>query len=142
MLRNVKRVSVNVLLWLLSDWCVFFFITLGFTATLGWQGPARATPTVSEGPLRPKPPPARAWWLKALSARVVRAAPNDEGADHMRANVLRGGDGAWEAGPRSAAELKEAATHYEQAAALCPAPAMKAILTGDAEWCCRQADAM
>ena len=90
MLRNVKRVSVNVLLWLLSDWCVFFFITLGFTATLGWQGPARATPTVSEGPLRPKPPPARAWWLKALSARVVRAAPNDVATNSLRADVLIG----------------------------------------------------
>ena len=34
--------------------------------------------------------------------------------------------GAWEAGPRSAAELREAATHYERAAALSPAPAVKA----------------
>ena len=31
----------------------------------------------------------------------------------MRANVLCGQcNGAWETGPRSAAELKEAATHY------------------------------
>merc|ERR1712127_681428 len=56
------------------------------------------------------------WWngegLKALSARVVRAAPNDVTANTMRADVLRGVSfGAWEAGPRSAAELKEAATH-------------------------------
>ena len=44
----------------------------------------------------------------------------------MRADVLsaRGGD-AWGAGPRSAAELSEAATHYERAAALCDAPAVK-----------------
>ena len=54
----------------------------------------------------------------------------------MRAGVLGGQSGAWEAGPRSAAELREAATHFERAAALCPAPAMKAMLTGDAE-CCR-----
>eukprot|EP00964_Phaeocystis_antarctica_P087548 scaffold55582_cov58-Phaeocystis_antarctica.AAC.6 len=73
------------------------------------------------------------WWndegLKALSARVVRAAPNDEGADHMRALVLCGGDGAFEAGPRSAAELKEAAAHFDRAVALCPAPAVKTGLT-------------
>ena len=58
----------------------------------------------------------------------------------MWAIVLLGGqDGAWEAGPRSAAELKEAATHYERAAALCPAPAMKELLAGQADWCRRKA---
>ena len=73
------------------------------------------------------------WWndeaLKALSARVVRATPNDTAAIGMRAVVLSGDDGAWEAGPRSAVELKEAAAHYERAAALCDAPAMKAELS-------------
>eukprot|EP00964_Phaeocystis_antarctica_P114803 scaffold78748_cov72-Phaeocystis_antarctica.AAC.4 len=86
------------------------------------------------------------WWndeeLKALSARVVRAAPDDVDANNMRAEVLSGKESAWEAGPRSAAALTEAATHYDRAAALCPAPAMKAILTGGAEWCLRQAEAM
>ena len=65
------------------------------------------------------------WWndegLKALSARVLRAAPNEESAINMRADVLSGrvppGDGAWEAGPRSAAEFKEAAAHYDRSAA-------------------------
>ena len=70
------------------------------------------------------------WWndegLKALSARVVRAAPNEEVAHTMRAHVLSGDDGAWEAGPRSAVELKEAAAHYERAAALSDAPVGKA----------------
>ena len=70
------------------------------------------------------------WWndegLKALSARLVRAAPNDGTTNVMRAHVLRGGDGAWEAGPRSAAELMEAATYYEKSAALANAPAVKA----------------
>ena len=33
---------------------------------------------------------------------------------------------AWEAGPRSAAELKEAVTHFERAAELCDAPVIKA----------------
>jgi hypothetical protein len=60
----------------------------------------------------------------------------------MRAVVLTGQCGAWEAGPRSAAELMEAATHFERAAALCPAPARKAALTGDAAWCRRWAEAM
>ena len=73
------------------------------------------------------------WWndegLKALSARVVRAAPNDVATNLMRAAVLQGQSfGAWEAGPRSAAELKEAVTHYERAAALCDAPVVKAEL--------------
>ena len=70
------------------------------------------------------------WWndegLKALSARVVRAAPNDLGANMMRADVLRGRcSGAWEAGCRSAAELREAATHYDRSAALHSAPMAK-----------------
>ena len=42
------------------------------------------------------------WWsdegLKALSARVVKAAPNDASANAMRALVLSGGCGAWAAG--------------------------------------------
>ena len=69
------------------------------------------------------------WWndegLKALSARVVRAAPNEEGANRMRADVLRGGV-VWEAGPRLGVELIEAAAHFDRAAALSSAPAMKA----------------
>ena len=86
------------------------------------------------------------WWddegLKALSARVVRAAPDVTQAHQMRALVLIGQHGAWEAGPRSAAELREAATHYERAAALSPAPAVKAQHAGNAAWCRRQAEAM
>mgnify|MGYP006061675249 CR=1 FL=1 len=70
------------------------------------------------------------WWndeaLKALSARVVRAAPNDQAANIMRADVLSGLCGAWEAGPRSAAELKEAAAHYDRVAAMCDAAFWKA----------------
>ena len=87
------------------------------------------------------------WWsdeeLKALSARVVRAAPDDAGANRMRAIVLRGPlKNAWEAGPRSAAELREAATHFDRSAALQTAPAVKASLADKAEWCRSQADAM
>ena len=83
------------------------------------------------------------WWsdegLKALSARVVRAAPDDGVANVMRAEVLCGqgrpGGSAWEAGPRSAAELTEAATHYDRAAALCPAPPAKADFAELADFC-------
>ena len=87
------------------------------------------------------------WWndegLKALSARVVRAAPDDLAANQMRALVLCGqGGGSWKVGPRSAAELKEAATHNDRAAALCSAPAVKAKFAGNAAWCRRQAEAM
>ena len=85
------------------------------------------------------------WWndegLKALSARVVRAAPDDLGANKMRAHVLAGRCFAWEVGPRSAAELREAATHFERAAALCPAPAVKAGLADFEDQCRRLAGA-
>eukprot|EP00964_Phaeocystis_antarctica_P085282 scaffold53847_cov63-Phaeocystis_antarctica.AAC.1 len=60
----------------------------------------------------------------------------------MRAIVLRGQCGAWEAGPRSATELREAATHYERAAALCNAPVMKVQLAKFVDWCRSQAAAM
>ena len=86
------------------------------------------------------------WWndgeLKALSAMVVRAAPNDARANQMRARVLSGPCGAWEAGPRSAAELMKAATHFERAAALHPALAVRDALAGNAAWCRSQAGAM
>eukprot|EP00964_Phaeocystis_antarctica_P107581 scaffold72266_cov53-Phaeocystis_antarctica.AAC.6 len=86
------------------------------------------------------------WWndegLKALSTRVVRSAPDEMRAYHMRARVLGGHCDEWEAGPRSAAELMEAATHYERAAALCPAPATTANFADYAAWCRSQAGAM
>ena len=86
------------------------------------------------------------WWndegLKALSARVVRAASDDAAAHDMRAAVLGGRCRAWEVGTRSAAELRESATHYDRAAALCPAPAAKAELAGDAAWCRSLAEAV
>ena len=85
------------------------------------------------------------WWndegLKALSVRVVTLSPNEEVAIKIRALVLSGG-GAWEVGPRSAAELKEAAAHFERAAALCPAPAARAEYAHSAGCCRSQAAAM
>ena len=67
------------------------------------------------------------WWndeaLEALSTRVLRAAPNEALAIDMRAMVLSVlCDGAWEAGPRSAAELKEAAALFDRSAALRNSP--------------------
>ena len=56
--------------------------------------------------------------------------------------MLTGQGDKWEAGPRSAAELAEAATHYERAAALSPAPMAKASLAGNAAWCRRKAGIM
>ena len=87
------------------------------------------------------------WWndeeLKALSARVLRVTPNEVSALDMRARVLCGdGGAAWEAGPRSAAELKEAATCFERSAALCNAPAWKAMFYEKAGWCRSRADAL
>ena len=87
------------------------------------------------------------WWndegLKALSARLVRAAPDDAVPNKIRAEVLsaRGGS-SWGAGPRSASELREAAAHFDRAAALHLAPAVKAEFAEYAEGCRRKAQAM
>ena len=85
------------------------------------------------------------WWndegLKALSGRVVRVAPDEVIANQMRAVVLSGWCDASEVEPRSAAELWEAAAHFERAAALHPAPAVKADLAYNAAWCRRRAQA-
>ena len=71
------------------------------------------------------------WWneegLKALPARVARAAPNHQVAIGMRANVLSGRGGAtWGGRPSSAAEFKEAAAYFDRSAAMYNAPAVKA----------------
>ena len=74
---------------------------------------------------------------------MVRAAPDDViEANQMRADVLCGQHSTCEAGPRSAAEIIEAATHFDRAAALHPARAMKAAFAGAAASCRSQAEAM
>ena len=60
----------------------------------------------------------------------------------MRAAVLAGQLPAWESGPRSAADLKEAAKHFERAAALTPAPVQKCRNESNAAALRRQAAAM
>ena len=87
------------------------------------------------------------WWndeaLKALSARVLRVAPNADFSLDMRALVLGGmSGGGWEAGPRSAAELKEAATCFDLSAALSYAPVWKAETSRRADFCRSQAEAL
>ena len=65
------------------------------------------------------------WWndedLKALSARVVAIVPNDASARTTRGFVLVGGAvfvPSWNPGPRTAAEIKEAATWFRRAASV------------------------
>ena len=76
-----------------------------------------------------------------MSARVVGVVPNHAAANGMRAMVLSGMSGAWEVGPRSAAELEEAAAHFDRAAAISRAPAGKAAFAGAADACRRVAAA-
>ena len=92
------------------------------------------------------------WWndkaLKVLSAIVVRAAPDNTTALRMRATVLAqqafpgyshgyspNGKSPWVAGPRSAAELREAAVYWDRAAALMDTTSMKDKLASLADGC-------
>ena len=77
-----------------------------------------------------------------LSSAAERGLISQVQTNQVRATVLRGGDSAWEAGPRSAAELKKAAAYFERAAALCSAPALKSALAEDAADCRGLAEAM
>jgi len=61
------------------------------------------------------------WWndeaLKALSVRAVAVAPGHHKTLALRARVLSGhvlGEASWHAGPRTAAEVKEAAKWYRR----------------------------
>ena len=69
-------------------------------------------------------------------------APDDATANQVRAAVLCARCSAWEVGPRSAAELKEAAKLFDQAAALSDAPAQKAGFASAAAVCRSQTVAM
>ena len=85
------------------------------------------------------------WWndegLKALSATVVRSAPNDVRANSMRAIVMSGLHyGGCDVQHRSAAELVEAAEHFERAAELSTVPARKVELSSNADKCLSRAD--
>jgi tetratricopeptide (TPR) repeat protein len=87
------------------------------------------------------------WWndagLMELSARVAKAAPNYCAAIGMRAEVLSGlGGEAWGGQRRSATDFSKAANHFEQAASLHPARAMKAELAKLADQCRRECVAL
>ena len=88
------------------------------------------------------------WWndeaLKALAARVVALAPDKHKACGMRARVLSGDAlfkaTAWNVGPRTAAEIKEAATWYRRAAMIALTPADKLLYERAASQCDAVAD--
>ena len=111
---------------------------------VGSEGWARATAQAFISLVKEKEVAKPEWWtdegLKALSARVVRAAPDHLGANLMRALVLSGQDNGWELGARSQAELRVAAAHFDRAEALCPAWG-KGQIARDAAMCRRRAGA-
>jgi len=91
------------------------------------------------------------WWndegLKALSARVMALTPSHAACGPqsccMRARVLCGdalGKSPWNVGPRTAADIKEAATWYRRAATLALAPADKLLCERTAHQCDEIAD--
>ena len=89
------------------------------------------------------------WWndeaLKALSARVVALAPDEAVPCTMRACVLLGDVLAeapqpWIAGPRAAAEIKEAAKWFRRAAMATHTPASKQRHEESASRCDEYAD--
>ena len=87
------------------------------------------------------------WWndeaLKTLSARAVALAPDHSRSCRMRARVLSGdvlGKASWNAAPRTAAEIKEAATWYWRAARVSLVPADKLFYEELASECDEYAD--
>ena len=87
------------------------------------------------------------WWndeaLRALSARVVAVAPDEPGLCSMRAHVLQGnalGLVPWKTGPRTAEEIKEAATWHKRASKRFPTPADARRYEGLARQCDEVAD--
>eukprot|EP00964_Phaeocystis_antarctica_P084836 scaffold53512_cov48-Phaeocystis_antarctica.AAC.2 len=87
------------------------------------RGTAARPATCESSP--PPPPTVGAAAAGATLSRMAAAVPGPV----PLTGLGNGRAASWEAGPRSAAELKEAAAHYERAAALVSAPAMKARLT-------------
>jgi len=96
------------------------------------------------------------WWndeaLKTLSARLLAVAPDKSESCAMRACVLGGTTGPlsgttgplskapWNAAPRTAAEIKEAATLYRRAAKVTGLPADKLMYAEAASRCDAFAD--
>ena len=112
--------------------------------TENWAYSAAATFDLLKSPAcRQVPKPE--WWndeaLKALSARVVVLAPDNHQACNMRAHILSGDSGLpWSVGPRTAAEVKEAATWFRRAASACRTPADERLMEESARLCEEYAD--
>jgi len=114
--------------------------------TKGWAvSAAEAFDTLKTKECREVPKPE--WWngegLKALAARVVAVTPDHHKASALRARVLSGdalGKAPWNAGPRTAAEIKEAAKWYRRAAMLTSTPAEKGRYEQLASACDEYAD--
>ena len=114
--------------------------------TKGWAESAAAAFDMfktSECNEVPKPK----WWndgaLKALSERAVALTPDHHQTYAMRAVVLQGhalGLVPWKAGPRTAAEIKEAATWYRRAAMLTCIPSERQHYEWLASLCDEYAD--
>ena len=91
--------------------------------------------------------PTPEWWndeaLKALSARGVAVSPDGHIVCAMRARVLSGDafyEAHWNAGPRTAAEIKEAASWFRRAAMMALIPADKLPYERSASRCDEYAD--
>jgi len=87
------------------------------------------------------------WWndeaLKALAVQVVAVVPENAFTCAMRARVMCGdalGLVHWKAGPRTAAEVKEAATWYRRAAEVADLPVAAQCFNEDARICDEFAD--
>ena len=101
--------------------------------TKGWAvSAAEAFDTLKTKECREVPKPE--WWngegLKALAARVVAVTPDHHKTSALRAGVLCGGafcEAPWNVGPRTATEIKEAATWYRRAARGTLTPAGKQL---------------
>jgi len=109
--------------------------------TKGWAEAAALWPSTFKSPDCSEAPEPE-WWddeaVKALSAQVVAVSPDGHMQCAMRARVLIGGALAkapWNAGPRTAAEVKEAASCYRRAARVCHLPADKLVYEQCASGC-------
>jgi len=114
--------------------------------TEGWAASAASAFDLLKHPACDEVPKPE-WWtdeaLKTLSARVVAVAPDEQKTCGMRALVLSGdtlGKPPWNAGPRMAWEIKEAATWYRRAARVSPGPLDTQRDELLARWCDEYAD--
>ena len=137
--RNVESAQMYLKAMELSE-----DVTEGWALAASGAFDLLKTPNCDE---MPKPE----WWndegLKALSARVVAIVPDESSTCSMRARVLSGGSistglsaASWNAGQRTAAEIKEAATWFRRAAVVERTPSCKLRYDKAARECDEYAD--